>query len=75
MNIVPGIEVSNNPDNYRHFLAVIDGPKDTPYEGKIIISNNRILRLLCYLTEIYNFTSNIELRIIFFNIFRREISC
>lgn len=28
-----GMQVDFNPDNERHFLIVMDGPKDSPYEG------------------------------------------
>ena len=31
----PGIVISLHPENYRHFLFKIEGPKDGPYEGGI----------------------------------------
>ncbi|KRX10642.1 Ubiquitin-conjugating enzyme/RWD-like protein [Pseudocohnilembus persalinus] len=29
---IPGIEVSVNPQNFRHFYVKLDGPSQTPYE-------------------------------------------
>ena len=31
----PGIVIRVHPENYRHFLIEIEGPKDSPYEGGI----------------------------------------
>eukprot|EP00825_Cyclidium_porcatum_P051547 TRINITY_DN9522_c0_g1_i4.p2 TRINITY_DN9522_c0_g1~~TRINITY_DN9522_c0_g1_i4.p2 ORF type:complete len:152 (+),score=38.49 TRINITY_DN9522_c0_g1_i4:115-570(+) len=32
---IPGIKVSVNPQNFRHFFVEIEGPQSTPYESGI----------------------------------------
>jgi ubiquitin-conjugating enzyme E2 N len=32
-NIIEGISVTTDPNNFNHFFAILDGPGNTAYEG------------------------------------------